>query len=111
MTEPSLETLPRCSRCGRRDAEPPDGFAVFASRNLFGPKVDRTLCARCFSIRTWQAWRLLVVGIALVVAVIAALDGDWIAPLGAAAAGGVWWWIAGVRLKALAEEGDPVARG
>lgn len=101
------DRIPRCSRCGREDAEPPDGFAVFARRHLFGPFVDRGLCARCFSIRSWQMWRYLVAALSAIVAVATAVDGQWIAPIAAVITAVVWWWLTGVQLKALADDDGP----
>lgn len=84
-----------CTRCGQRGAEPPDGITVFAYRNLFGPTINRRLCARCFAIRGWQTGRYLIAAIGTITAVVTALDGQWLAPLAATASAAAWWWFTG----------------
>lgn len=99
-----------CRRCGARDAAAPDGFAVFLSRNLFGPRVERDLCQPCFSRGLWEKSRLLIVAASVAFAGYNAWGGRWLGVGAALGIGAVWWWISSRAIRALDEGSEADAR-
>lgn len=86
--------IDRCRRCGAADAEAPDGSAIFMSRNIFGPIVERDLCAPCFRYGMWVKWRTLTTAISAVVVVHGLWTGQWHVSAVGGFIGWVWWMIA-----------------
>lgn len=101
------DRIARCGRCGTPDAEAPEGTLVFISRNLFGPRVERALCRRCFGRGLWQKWRLLIAAGSVAFALYGLWTAQWVGVGVAVMVGGVWWAISSRAIAGYGRADEP----